>query len=146
MLETDFTEELHSLILTTSCICVLTAFCYFLRVLKRAILPEKYVPYLEEAICTFQVVAGVKEGDIILDSHGIYFYFFFVFLLFASFGLTFEGSGCSCSVWEWYLFKKISAKFCLIATIFQVSLLDIAFSQCKTQEVTIFRIFEQTFC
>ena len=121
MFSAELTEELRSVILTTSCIFALTVSCWILRVLKRVILPTDYRAYFEEAICTFQVVAGVKEGDIILDSHGTFYYFFFVFLLFVSFGLTFEGSGCSCSVWEWYFFRKISLTFCIVATALQVS-------------------------
>ena len=88
----SLTEEIFSVTLSCLCITTLTLFCAILRYLKRTYLPTNYQFITEEFICTFQIVAGVKEGDIVLDSTNNAAYFVFLFALFASFGLSFEES------------------------------------------------------
>ena len=114
------TEETFSILLSSLCIVTLTIFCAFLRVFKRRFLPSQFQIFVEELVCTFQIVAGVKEGDIVLDTGGTWAYFVFIFVLFASFGLSFEGNGATCGLWEQLFFGQISIVKCLIACILQL--------------------------
>ncbi|XP_075259500.1 putative aquaporin-12A [Convolutriloba macropyga] len=119
----SLTEEIFSVTLSCLCITTLTLFCAILRYLKRTYLPTNYQFITEEFICTFQIVAGVKEGDIVLDSTNNAAYFVFLFALFASFGLSFEesdGSGGTCGLWELYFFENISLPKCIIASMLQI--------------------------
>ncbi|XP_070536645.1 aquaporin-11-like [Ptychodera flava] len=101
------------LVLPTCPACVVfvaltTVLVYFLRALYRRVLPAKYHVYAAEMLSCFQLVAGVLEGDIIMDAYGIIGYAFYLFCLFVSFSLTFDGSASVCCVWEDMLARRTS--------------------------------------
>ncbi|XP_077993709.1 putative aquaporin-12A [Glandiceps talaboti] len=85
-----------------------TLFSYTCRVLYRRLLPTKYHTYAAEVVSSFQLVAGVLEGDIILDTYGLTGYSIYLFCLFLSFSLTFDGTASVCTVWEDMLTGRIN--------------------------------------
>ena len=74
-----------------------TEICEVARFLCRRVLPKNQYIYAAEFIATFQLVAGMMEGDIILEEFGLWWYAFYLWLLFMSQSITFD-SGASASV------------------------------------------------
>nr|XP_054769727.1 aquaporin-12A-like [Lytechinus pictus] len=81
-----------------------TVGCNLIRSLTKRILRDDPVWYsfAAELISTFQLVAGVIEGDIILEEYGLYCYALYLWILFVSESLTFDGDSTAntCMVWQ----------------------------------------------
>ncbi len=101
-----------------------TELCEVARFICRRVVPKDYYIYAAEFIATFQLVAGIMEGDIILEEFGFLWYGFYLWLLFMSESITFDGgaSASVCTIWQDVFAKQpgASVKHGLVVTVSQV--------------------------
>ena len=97
-------EEYPAVMATFVLVIITTIGCNLIRHLTRRILRDDpiWYGYVAEFISTFQLVAGVMEGDIILEEYGLYWYAFYLWVLFISQSLTFDGDSTAntCMIWK----------------------------------------------
>ncbi|XP_030844934.1 aquaporin-12A-like [Strongylocentrotus purpuratus] len=98
------TQEYPAVLATFLLVFFTTVGCNLIRSLTKRILRNDPVwySYAAELISTFQLVAGVIEGDIILEEYGLYWYALYLWILFVSESLTFDGDSTAntCMIWQ----------------------------------------------
>ncbi|XP_072013172.1 aquaporin-12-like [Amphiura filiformis] len=112
-----------------------TELCEVARFICRRVVPKDYYIYAAEFIATFQLVAGIMEGDIILEEFGTVWYGLYLWLLFMSESITFDGGATAsvCTIWQDVFAKEpgSSVSHGLVVTVSQVLGGQLAFPYVK---------------
>lgn len=112
-----------------------TYLCRLLRSTLRRLLKDdlNIYQYAAEVISTFQLVAGMLEGDTVLEEYGYFWYGVYLWIFFISLDLTFDGNSTAnaCAVWHSVLIRNSTRLTGILKILLQVLGGQLAFPYMK---------------